>query len=211
MRYPLNTTPLNGHNTLFGHGNAMQSLAASGRGFLMLRAGGHAALTAVASGAGLVAVLGDALASMSIAAQGRGFLIIRGITDGSHAVLTALGDGIVIPWLGGFARMRITAQGIGRVAVIAASTALLRLRAVDRSRNPVAARGNGLADMHLAGSAGIPHPKMTPAQFYSAHASRIDFVDRRASITAAANPSSERAFVVPAEARTVHVSPQRDI
>lgn len=204
--YALNATPLNGTATLFGQGAAVSLIEADGRGHLVMHGGGQAALGAGAIGSGLIAVLGEAILDLSIAAAGSAYLVMHAIGQVASASLEALGSGLVIPWLGGFARMHATAGGIGRIAVTATSAAIASLTAIGRGL--AATRGTGQAALDLTGFAGIPHPMAVPTTFTLAHASR------RVVVPAAAGPilppAAERIVHVSHEPRAITVAPERN-
>jgi hypothetical protein len=204
--YALNATPLGGTATLFGQGAAAHLLDADGRGYLVMHGAGQAQLAANGQGQGIVAVLGEAFLMLSIAATGRATLMLHALAQWAGLALDALGAGTVIPWIGGRARMVMTAQGIGRIAVTATSRAALTLSAV--VRGTVATRGAGIAPLTLDGKAGIPRPMRVPASFAPAHPSRRIAVDARPDGIALA--PAARTLAVAAEDRTHTVARQRN-
>jgi hypothetical protein len=209
-RYAVNETALCGFITSYGTGAAAQGMASNAVPTLMIHARPlSAVMNMTASGAGLLAKLGRGLASMLTVVHARGYLLLCGVGQVAAMTMSALADGRLIPVARGTAVMAMRSAADGMLALLGRGTASQVLDGSARSTVPTL--GQGDAGMDMTGSLGIPRPMRTPAQFYHTHTSRLGFVERRASSHAAANPAGERTFVVPAEARTVHVSPQRDI
>lgn len=207
MRHALNVTPINGHNTLFGFGAASQALGSTGVPHLIIRPhAADASMALAADGTGIRAATGQGAAIMGLSAMGRCYLFVCGVARAALLVLDALADGRVIPVARGVAAMGMVAVARGQLAIRGAGEALGRL---DVSAYPtIAQRGIGLAEQVLTGNAGVPSPKVRPSQFAPCHPSRIVSLHPHAS--KALCPAAKRTLFVPAEARTIHVSPARD-
>lgn len=68
----------------------------------------------------------------------------------------AIGEGTVIPFMGGKARIKMTAHGNGVLAALGIGAGRMKLTSEDHSMNAVASLGDGTATMALDAQHGIP-------------------------------------------------------
>lgn len=151
MRYPLNTVPINGFDTLSGGGDASMSMEASGAAIIRKVASGSAdmMLQSVGNGSGRL-LTGSGSADMSMSAGGSPILRV---------------------YCAGQSALSLAAAAAPPVTQVAAGKAGMCLNAAAGSRMAVV--GTGVSSMVLDTLfIPIPLPWAVPAQFDEAHRTR---------------------------------------
>lgn len=127
MRYPLNTVPINGNQTLYGSGAADMVMGMSGDAIVQRMGSGAADMQLLSTGNGFGRLYtGSGAADMAMGTSGSGYAQLHCSGDASM-LLAASGSAPVTTVGSGIAALALNASGISRGAITGAGQASMAL------------------------------------------------------------------------------------